>query len=248
MKDKSENYRFDNIVDDPKRGFLQKYQDTIIGSRSLVKLTTYELLMLLANPVPGALGLALRKALFPHLFGSVGKGVIFGQNISVRAPGGIHIGDKALIDDYVMLSHRGGPENSIRIGERSLIGRFTQLHTRGGDIDLHEHVNISASCHLVSANKLTIGAHTLIAGGCYIGGLQHKFSDRNRPIIEQGVDDRGGVHIGKDCWLGAHVIVNDGVTIGDGSIIGSGAVVTKDIPPYSIAVGTPARVIRERGE
>ncbi len=246
MKDKSENYRFDNIVGDQSRGFLQKYQDTIIGDRRYSKLLTYELLMLLANPIPGALGLALRKTFFPALFGSVGKGVIFGGNLSVRAPGGIHIGDKALIDDYVMLSHRGGPDNSIRIGERCLIGRFTQLHTRGGNIDLREHVNISASCHLVSANELTIGAHTLIAGGCYIGGLQHKFADPDKLIIDQGVDDRGGVRIGRDCWLGAHVVVNDGVTIGDGSIIGSGSVVTKDIPPYSIAVGTPAKVVRER--
>jgi len=247
MKDQSENYRFDNIVDDKSRGFLQKYQDTIIGDRRMGKLITYELLILFANPIPGALGLALRKALFPFLFGSVGKGVIFGSNLSVRAPGDIHIGDKALIDDYVMLSHRGGPDNSIRVGERCLIGRYTQLHTRGGNIDLHEHVNISASCHLVSANELSIGAHTLIAGGCYIGGLQHIFDDRDELIINQGVDDRGGVRIGKDCWLGAHVVVNDGVTIGDGCIIGSGAVVTKDIPSYSIAVGTPAKVVRERG-
>ena len=246
MNDRSKEFRFDNVLADRSRNFLQKYQDAVIGNRRISKLIVYEILMLLVNPFPGAIGLALRKAFFPSLFGSAGKGVLFGHHLSLRSPGNIHIGANSMIDDYVMLSHRGSADQSINIGDSCLIGRYTQIHTRGGNLEIHPHVNISSNCFLVSANEMVIGEHTLIGGGTYIGGLQHKYSDPGKLIIDQGVDDRGGVHIGKDCWLGAHVMINDGITIGDGCVIGSGSVVTRDIPPYSVAVGSPAKVIRER--
>lgn len=67
------------------------------------------------------------------------------------------------------------------------------------------------------------------------------------PIREQGVT-REGIIIEDDCWLGSGVKVLDGVTIGKGCVIGANSVVTKDIPPYSVAVGAPARVIKKRGE
>ena len=67
----------------------------------------------------------------------------------------------------------------------------------------------------------------------------------NQPIRLQGVS-RQGIHIGPNCWVGAKVTVLDGVTIGEGSVVAAGAVVTKDIPPYSIAAGVPAKVIKRR--
>ncbi len=246
MNDKSKQFRFDDVVADKSRNFLQKYQDAVIGNRRIGALLKYELLMLLVNPFPGAIGLGLRKIFFPGLFGKSAKGIIFGHNLSIRSPDNIHIGKNSMIDDYVMLSHRGSADQYIKIGDHCLLGRFTQIHTRGGNIDIHQHVNISANCFLVSANELSIGEHTLIGGGCYIGGLQHNFSDPDKLIIDQGVNDRGGVRIGRDCWLGAHIMINDGVTIGDGCVIGSGSVVTRDIPAYSVAVGSPAKVIRQR--
>jgi acetyltransferase-like isoleucine patch superfamily enzyme len=246
MNDKSKQFRFDDMVADQSRNFLQKYQDAVIGNRRITTLIKYELLMLLVNPFPGAIGLGLRKVLFPGLFGSAASGIIFGHNLSIRSPGNIHIGSNSMIDDYVMLSHRGSQDQYIKIGDNCLVGRYTQIHTRGGNIDIRPRVNISSNCFLVSANELSIGEHTLIGGGCYIGGLQHNFSDPDKLIIDQGVTDRGGVHIGKDCWLGAHVMINDGITIGDGCVIGSGSVVTRDIPAYSVALGSPAKVIRER--
>ncbi len=73
----------------------------------------------------------------------------------------------------------------------------------------------------------------------------HNFSDPNIPINQQGLTCKG-ILIEDDCWLGTGVRVLDGVTIGRGSIVGAGAVVTKSLPPYSIAVGVPARVIDRR--
>lgn len=246
MPPEKESFRFDDTITDNQRTSLQKYQDTIIGNRSVKQLLLHELLMLLVNPLPGALGVFLRKQCFPVLLGGVGKGVIFGRSLGFRSASHIYIGADCMVDDYVMLGHRG-QENHIRIGERCLLGRFTQLHTRGGNIDIGHRVNISSSCHLVSASNLTIGDHTLIAGGCYIGGLQHTFDDPNIPIVDQPMQDHGGVKIGRDCWLGAHVIVSDGVTIGQGCVIGANSVVTKSLPPFSVALGSPAKVLRQRG-
>lgn len=246
MTDKSRQFSFDSVLADNSRNFLQKYQDTVIGNRHVSHLLRHELSMLFINPFPGAIGLGLRKIIFPFLFGSCGKNVIFGHGLSLRSPGNIQIGMNSMVDDYAMLSHRGTADQGITIAENCLIGRYTQLHTRGGNLDIQQHVNISANCFLVSGNEMVIGEHSLIGGGTYIGGLQHKFSDPDTLIIDQGVEDRGGVKIGRDCWIGAHVMINDGVTIGEGSVIGSGSVVTRDIPAYSVAVGTPAKVIKSR--
>jgi len=90
-----------------------------------------------------------------------------------------------------------------------------------------------------------IGEGVRIAAYTVINTADHDFSDPNRMICEQGFVV-AGVTIEDDVWLGTGVIVNKGVTIGRGSVIGAGAVVTRDIPPYSIAVGVPCRVVGSR--
>ena len=78
-----------------------------------------------------------------------------------------------------------------------------------------------------------------------IVAVDHVYDDPQRPIREQGITAQGIV-IEDDVWLGAGATVVDGVTIGRGSVIGAGAVVTTDMPPYSIAVGIPAKVVKDR--
>ena len=87
---------------------------------------------------------------------------------------------------------------------------------------------------------MRIGAHVVIIP------YNHLFEDPSVQIFKQGSSQQG-VFIEDDVWIGAHVTVTDGVRIGKGSVIGAGAVVTRDIPPYSVAVGVPARVIKSRG-
>ncbi len=94
-------------------------------------------------------------------------------------------------------------------------------------------------------NKLEIGEDSLIAPFCYIIDYDHSFSDVKVPISKQGFASKP-VSIGSDVWIGVRAVILKGVTIGDGSVIGAGSVVTSDIPPNSIAVGVPARVIERR--
>jgi acetyltransferase-like isoleucine patch superfamily enzyme len=80
-----------------------------------------------------------------------------------------------------------------------------------------------------------------------IVGYSHTFEDPTTPIVEQPITAKG-IRIGSDVWLGTQVTVVDGVTVGDGAVIGAGSVVTHDVPPRTVAVGVPARVLRKRGD
>ena len=244
--DKYSEYRFDNIIQDPDRSFFHKYQDLVIGNRRIGFLFYFEVCTVLFNPIQGMLGLALRKLLFPPLFGRVGRRVVFGHHISIRSPGNIQIGDNTVIDDFTTLSFRGSTGQHIQLGDNVLIGRLTMLKTRGGSIEIADHVHVGPNCHLGSASTLLIGEYSLIGSNCSIGGLHHGYEDADKPIMQQALDNRGGVTIGKDVWLGAGVTVLDGVSIGDSAIIGASSVITRDIPAYSIAVGSPAKITKQR--
>ncbi len=244
--DKYSEYRFDTIIEDPRRSFLRKYQDLVVGNRRFGFLLYFELCTLIANPLQGAAGLALRKLMFPPLFGATGRKAIFGHHVSLRSPKNIFVGANTVIDDFATLSFRGGNDQYIRLGNNVLVGRLSMLKTRGGSIEVEDHVHIGPNCHLGSAGVLKVGQYSLIGSNCFIGGLQHGYEDSDKPIVKQALKSRGGVTIGRDVWLGAGVTVLDGANIGDGAIVGAGSVVTKDIPAYTIAVGSPARAVRRR--
>ena len=91
-----------------------------------------------------------------------------------------------------------------------------------------------------------IGNHVMMGEDCTIITRNHKFDRTDIPMMEQGLEEEKPVHIGKDVWIGDRVTIMPGVHIGDGCVIGAGAVVTRDIPPYSIAAGVPAKVLRSR--
>lgn len=106
--------------------------------------------------------------------------------------------------------------------------------------------NTSINRNTVIRGKFKIGKNCAIAPNCTIIGVNHNFSRIDIPIKQQGVSNRGGIIIEDDVWIGANCVVLDGVTIGMGSVIGGGSIVTKDIPPYSVAVGNPCKVIKSR--
>ena len=113
-------------------------------------------------------------------------------------------------------------------------------------IEIGRKSNIGPQCALSSSNEIVLGEHLLMGAHCYIGGGFYRSERTDIPMIEQGAYSRGPVIIEDDVWLGAGTIVLDGVHIGKGCIVGAGAVVTKNLPEYSVAVGTPARVVRSR--
>lgn len=126
-------------------------------------------------------------------------------------------------------------------GSHTLIGSGALLRC----LDITAGDNCSFNTYCVVHGKVTLGNNVRIAPGAKIFGENHGFSDLNKPICTQP-NTRRGILIEDDVWIGANAVITDGVTIGSHSIVGAGAVVTKDVEPYSIVGGNPARVIKSR--
>ena len=232
---------------DPRRSKAERYADLVVGQRGWWPLVRYELVMLLASWVPGALGLILRGWLYPWLLGACGRNVSFGTNVVLRHPGKIRIGDDVAIDDGCVLDAKGSANRGIDIGSRVFLGRHTLLACKEGDIVLEDGVNISYQCAVFSASSVRIGADTLLAAYCYVVGGGHEFDRTDVPVIRQGRPSKG-IDVGRGVWLGAGAILLDGVSVGHDAVVGAHAVVTQDVPAFAIAAGAPARVVRDRRE
>jgi acetyltransferase-like isoleucine patch superfamily enzyme len=89
-----------------------------------------------------------------------------------------------------------------------------------------------------------IGDHCMLANGCFVSDANHRFDDPDRPVPWQGFTSKGPTRLGDNVWCGANVVITSGVTVGERCVIGANSVVSSDIPPYSIAAGAPARVLR----
>ncbi|MGF1494219.1 MAG: acyltransferase [Microcoleaceae cyanobacterium] len=231
-----------------KSSLLQRYQEKALGETGLGTLLRYELSMLLVGNLPGALGYVARKALFPKLFRTVGGGVIFGRGLVLRHPGKISLGDRVAIDDYGSLDASGAGEAGVTLGNDVMISRNCVIQGKTGPLKIGDRTDIGCNVVISSITGISIGHSVLIAGNCYIGGGRYIADRIDVPLMDQGLFSKGPVTIGDDVWLGAGAIVLDGVTIGKGCIVGAGSVVTKNLPDYSIAVGVPAKVIKQRSE
>jgi len=232
---------------DRGRSAREKYAALVVGRQGWGALLWYELVLLMSQAVPGALGLASRKILYPSLLGACGRNVIFGQNVVLRHPHKIRIGDDVVIDDNCLLDAKGETNRGITIGNRVFIGRNSILSCKNGDIDLADGANIGFNCELFSASRVSIGRDTLLAAYCYLIGGDHDFSDVSQPVISQARRSEG-VIVGAGAWLGAGAKVLDGVSVGDGAVIGAAAVVRSAVPAGAIAVGVPAKIVGQRGE
>ncbi len=222
----------------------RKYGEWVVGKTDLVSLVRYELITFLFGNLAGALGLYCRGKLYPYILGAVGKNVVFGRGITLRHPHKIRIGDNTLIDDHCMLDAKGGTNKGIVIGEKVFIGRGSILCCKDGDIEVQDNVNISYNCELFSSRYLLIGRDSVIAAYCYLmsgGSYEYRRSDVS--FSAQDGYAEGPTMIGEGCWLGAKVVVLDGVSIGERTVVGAGSVVTKDLPSHAVAVGVPARVV-----
>lgn len=112
------------------------------------------------------------------------------------------------------------------------------------NIVLGNNSGLGINCDI--AGPVVIGDNVMMGPEVVIYTTNHGHDRIDVPIAKQGITSPRTVTIGNDVWIGRRVIILPGVTIGEGSILGAGAVVAKDIPPYSVAVGNPARVVKKR--
>ncbi|NEO29042.1 MAG: acyltransferase [Symploca sp. SIO3C6] len=202
------------------------------------------LLIALLGSIPLSVGRGLRRLVYRTTFAHIGACVDIQTGVEFAYTSGIEIGDWVKLYRDVRIRCLGD-NSKIRLKDRTNLDRGVDIKThRSGEIEIGEHTYIGPYTCL-SGDYIKIGNYCLIASHSGLYANNHIFDDSTRPIIKQG-NSYKGIVIEDDCWLGSGVRVVDGITIGQGSVIGTGAVVTKDIPPYSIAVGVPAKVIAKR--
>ena len=229
----------------PGQSKARKYANLVVGQQGFWPLVRYEAITLLCMSVPGALGLLLRMKLYPRLLGRVGRNVTFGHNVVLRHPHKIRIGNDVHIDDSCLLDAKGADNHGITIGNGVFIGRNTIVSCKNGDIEIDDRANIGFNCEIFSGGHVRLGKNTLVAAYTYLVGGDHLHDRTDVPVLDQGRVAQG-IDVDDNVWLGAHVVVADGACIGHDAIIGAGAVVRGEIPPFQIAAGVPAQVVRDR--
>lgn len=154
--------------------------------------------------------------------GAFARWPLEGNVLEALQQGRLELGEGVLFEPGVWIT--APADARVRIGEGTFLNR-------GVMVAAHELVEI--------------GAHCMLANGCFVSDANHRFDDPEKPITWQGFESKGPTRIGDNCWLGIGVVVTSGVTIGERSVIGANSVVTRDIEPYSIAAGSPAKVLRK---
>jgi acetyltransferase-like isoleucine patch superfamily enzyme len=158
----------------------------------------------------------------PEQFRALGEDCVFEPGVLVFHPENISLGRNVYVGHYAIL--KGYYRNELRIGDQTWIGQQCFLHAGGG---------------------LTLGARVGVGPGVRIITSAHQEAGRDLPVLFSPVDF-APVVIEDDADLGVGSVILPGVTVGKGAVIGAGAVVTADVPPYAVAAGVPARVLRYR--
>lgn len=195
--------------------------------------------------IPRPIGTTLRGLIYRTIFASMGSATHIQKGVEFLGANQIEIGSQVKILRNVHLDARN-QNSKIRLGNLVCLEQGVCIsvvpHEGNCQIEIGERTFLGPYTCVAGPGHIKIGKSCLIASHVGIYANNHNFADPTRYICDQGIT-RKGIVIEDDCWLGSGVKVLDGVKIGRGSVIGAGAVVTKDIPPYSVVVGVPAKVI-----
>ena len=193
--------------------------------------------------IPSPMGAFLRNITYKVILDKIGLTAFIQPNVRLIGTKNIQIADGSRIYQGSYLSTKG---NRITLKERASLDRGVDMRAYSGFdgfLEVGERTYLGPYVCLAGPGKIQIGNDCMIASHSSFYANNHKYGAVGIPIRNQGFTCKGIV-IGNNCWLGSGVRVLDGVTIGTGCVIGAGAVVTRDIPPYSVAVGVPAKVIK----
>lgn len=224
---------------------VRRYVNRVSGSSTFPRYLWQGTILTLFSGLPGIASSYLRGLVYRSVLGQAGKRCLIEQNVRLLAPRRIFLGHRVMVSEGTLLdawAYDGG----IYLRDGVWISRGCVLVAGDGQaVTLEENVYVGHYNIFFGHAGITIGRDTLIANHVQLLCGNHNINRRDIPVRLQG-SSGFPIAIGEDVWLGAGVIVLGGVTIGDGAVIAAGAVVTKDIPPYAIARGVPAKVMGER--
>ena len=232
------------------RNKLDLYVERVTGSGNYLRFFLQGLIFTFFKTMPTILGTYLRGRVYRTLLKGSGSSVLIEKNVLLNIPSGITMGDRVVIGESSVIDPRGR-YGEIRLGNDVHIQRWCRLTTGGkqelpGLLIIEDAVYIGPYCYVHAGGKIHIGKNCLFGPRVTLIAGNHNYKDREVPVRFQGSVAKD-IIIGEDVWLSAGATVLGGVTIGRGSVIGAGSVVTKDIEPYSIVAGVPAKKIGTRG-
>lgn len=134
------------------------------------------------------------------------------------------------------------PYRRFSLGKKSVVESYSCINNAVGDVVIGDYTRVGL--HNTVIGPVTIGSHVNLAQGITVTALNHNFSDTSKRIDEQGISTKPVV-IEDDVWIGANAVILPGVTVGRHAVVAAGAVVTKDVPPYSIVGGVPAKILKK---
>jgi acetyltransferase-like isoleucine patch superfamily enzyme len=227
---------------DARSSPFKGYVELTAGNVGLGRFALYELLTFVCGPMPGGLGLLLRRKLYPWLFRQSGRGLVLGRSLVLRHPDSIELGNHVVIDDNSLVDGRAG----IRLDDGVIINRNCSLKAKTGPIRVGRRTTIGANSVIVSLTGVEIGEAVIIAGGCHLSAGGYDIDQSGRALLDGGVLSKGPIKIGNDVWVGTGAIILDGINVGDHAVVAAGAVVTSDVPERAVVAGVPAKVLRRR--
>ncbi len=195
--------------------------------------------------IPSIVGIGVRSVAYKLILHSDGLPAIE-DHVRICRPEDVSLGAGAYIDHGVYLH---GGSGGLRVGAHSWIMSGCRLHVFNFRNIAHAGIHIGSRTFVGEGTVMrgqggiTIGNNVLFGPRVQVLAVDHVFTDTRRPIMDQGIT-AVGITVEDNCWIGAGAILLDGVTIGRGSCVGAGAIVTKSIPPHSLALGVPAKVVR----
>jgi len=175
--------------------------------------------------------------------GECGRAVRIGRFVELGSRGRVHLADKVAIGNFCrVLAGKG----EIRLGESCEIHPFCTLRAQSGSIRMGKECSLNPYSIIHGNGGVLLGNYVRIGSHVIFVSSTHVFDSIEMPIHCQGSRSQGIV-VEDDVWIGGGATILDGTRIGKGAIVGAGAVVVKDVPPYAIVGGVPARIIRMRG-
>ena len=196
-------------------------------------------------------GIKVLHGLFISFFLKKVKGLLLvGKGVQITHGKHIQCGKNVKFEDYAEI--HGLCSEDLIFGDFVTIGRGTLIRPSsyygndlGKGMTIGEHSSIGPYGYVGCSGKISIGDNVMIGPKCSLFAENHNFSDTEKSIKSQGVNQKG-ITIEDDCWIGSNAIILDGVTIGKGSVIGAGTLISKSIPPYTIVIDKREKIIRNR--
>jgi acetyltransferase-like isoleucine patch superfamily enzyme len=224
---------------------LARYVERVTGGGGLGRFLWQGAVLTLLSPLPTVAFSVLRPWAYRTVLGAVGSGTFIEPGVRLLVPRRIHLGRRVMVGEGCFLD-ANTPRGRIELQDDVWLSRGSYIVAGEAQVVVGPQTYVGHRCLIYGHAGVTVGRDVLLANDVQLICGNHTFSRRDVPIRAQPPQG-APIVVEDDVWLGASAIVLGGVTIGRGAVVGAGAVVTRSLPPYSIARGVPARVVGQRG-